>query len=31
MNFENLAYEVRDGVAHIRLTEPERANALNPA
>ena len=31
MNFENLAYEVRDGVAHIRLNQPERANALNPA
>lgn len=30
MDLKNASYEVRDGVAHVRLTRPEGANALNP-
>ena len=25
-----MTYEVRDGVAHVRFTRPEGANAVNP-
>ena len=31
MKLENALYEVRDGVAHVRLNRPGGANALNPA
>ena len=31
MQLENALYEVRDGVAHVRLNRPSGANALNPA
>jgi 2-(1,2-epoxy-1,2-dihydrophenyl)acetyl-CoA isomerase len=30
MDFETIRYEVRAGVAHIRLARPEFANAINP-
>ncbi|MDG2113035.1 MAG: enoyl-CoA hydratase/isomerase family protein [Actinomycetota bacterium] len=30
MELENMLYEVRDGVAHVRLNRPRGANALNP-
>ncbi len=31
MEFDNVLYEVRDGVAHVRLDRAAGANALNPA
>ncbi len=31
MELDNVLYEVRDGVAHVRLNRPGGANALNPA
>lgn len=31
MELQNVLYEVRDGVAHVRLNRPGGANALNPA
>ncbi len=31
MTFETMRYDVRTGVAHVRLARPERANAINPA
>ncbi|MFT5531491.1 MAG: 2-(1,2-epoxy-1,2-dihydrophenyl)acetyl-CoA isomerase [Candidatus Poriferisodalaceae bacterium] len=31
LTFDTLRYDVREGVAHIRLNRPEGANALNPA
>ena len=31
MEFDNVLYEVRDGVAHVRLNRAAGANALNPA
>lgn len=31
MDLETLTYEVRAGVAHVRLARPEGANAVNPA
>lgn len=31
MKLDTLDYEARDGVAHIRFTRPEGANAVNPA
>ncbi len=31
MKLDTIDYEARDGVAHIRFTRPEGANAVNPA
>ena len=31
MDLTTMTYEVRDGVAHVRFTRPEGANAVNPA
>jgi enoyl-CoA hydratase/carnithine racemase len=31
MTFETIRYEVRTGVAHMRLARPDRANAINPS
>jgi 2-(1,2-epoxy-1,2-dihydrophenyl)acetyl-CoA isomerase len=31
MDLTTMSYEVRDGVAHVRFTRPEGANAVNPA
>jgi len=31
MELTTMSYEVRDGVAHVRFTRPEGANAVNPA
>lgn len=31
MSFETIRYEVRNGVAHLRLCRPAGANAINPA
>jgi len=30
LNLSTISYEVRNGVAHVRFTEPDRANAVNP-
>lgn len=30
MKLETMSFEVRDGVAHVRFTRPEGANAVNP-
>lgn len=30
-SFETLSYQVADGVAHVRFTRPDGANAVNPA
>ncbi len=30
MDLSTITYEVRDGVAHVRLSRPEGANAVNP-
>jgi 2-(1,2-epoxy-1,2-dihydrophenyl)acetyl-CoA isomerase len=31
MDLSTISYEARDGVAHVRLTQPSRANAVSPA
>jgi 2-(1,2-epoxy-1,2-dihydrophenyl)acetyl-CoA isomerase len=31
MELSTMTYEVRDGVAHVRFTRPEGANAVNPS
>ncbi|MEM9561822.1 MAG: enoyl-CoA hydratase-related protein [Actinomycetota bacterium] len=31
MDLDTITYELRDGVAHVRLNRPEGANAVNPA
>jgi len=31
MDLTTMSYEVRDGVAHVRFSRPEGANAVNPA
>ena len=31
MDLSTMTYEARDGVAHVRFTRPEGANAVNPA
>jgi 2-(1,2-epoxy-1,2-dihydrophenyl)acetyl-CoA isomerase len=31
MTHSTMTYDVRDGVAHLRFTQPDRANAVSPA
>ncbi len=31
MTYSTMTYDVRDGVAHLRFSQPDRANAVNPA
>jgi len=31
MTYSTITYDVREGVAHLRFTQPERANAVSPA
>jgi 2-(1,2-epoxy-1,2-dihydrophenyl)acetyl-CoA isomerase len=31
MTYSTMTYAVRDGVAHLRFTQPDRANAVSPA
>jgi 2-(1,2-epoxy-1,2-dihydrophenyl)acetyl-CoA isomerase len=31
MTYSTMTYDVRDGVAHLRFTQPDRANAVSPA